>query len=255
MAEPNVTEEVSEGRGGYPFYPLSEVETFVKEIHSAGGWEVGEDVAYERLYKKGSPRLNRWWKYKVASAREFGLVERVGRAEEAKIRLTKLSRRLVMPESESDLADARRACFFSCELYRKLHTRYADGPLPPLEGVSNVLVREYGLVASVAPTAAQAFENSLTTAGLVVDGRVTVSKSAQPSPPLPPSGEPNRELLKPEIQLAQADVGREGFIRHRFNLRRGMVLQVELPEDLTQVEVNRISKWLSTLPLEEEGAS
>ncbi|HYS04355.1 MAG TPA: hypothetical protein VEW47_04105 [Candidatus Dormibacteraeota bacterium] len=44
-----------------------------------------------------------------------------------------------------------------------------------------------------------------------------------------------------------------GFVRHNYQLRRGMVINLDLPEDLTTKEVDRLTKWLATLPLEDQG--
>lgn len=64
------------------------------------------------------------------------------------------------------------------------------------------------------------------------------------TPPITPKlpGQPRQEEEPPKL----------GFIRHNFQLRRGMVIQIELPDDLTLKEVERLSTWMATLPLQEE---
>jgi hypothetical protein len=262
QSEDDVEEESAGERGAYPYYSLQDSETFIKEIHKAGGWEVSLETAYAHLYKSGTPRLNRWWKYKMMSAREFGLLERTGRSDDAKVKLTPLGRRLVMPEGDIDAASGRRAAFMSSPLYRKLVDRYAGGPLPAASGLTNVMVREYAVASSVAPVAAAAFEASVTAAGLVgpngklrkPDSERTEPSTSQVAPgKVDPDGQQAERREQEAVrQLPIANGPPEGFIEHRFNLRRGLVVHMCLPEDLTQSEVARLSKWLATLPLEDE---
>lgn len=40
------------------------------------------------------------------------------------------------------------------------------------------------------------------------------------------------------------------WVPHRFQLRPGLEITVNLPEDLTQAETTRLAKWLTSLPFE-----
>lgn len=42
----------------------------------------------------------------------------------------------------------------------------------------------------------------------------------------------------------------EGFISHPFQLRRDLMIGVVLPNDLSRADVERLTRWLATLPIE-----
>jgi hypothetical protein len=41
------------------------------------------------------------------------------------------------------------------------------------------------------------------------------------------------------------------FILHQFQLRKDLKLTIPFPPDLTQADVRRLYRWMTTLPLEE----
>ncbi len=74
---------------------------------------------------------------------------------------------------------------------------------------------------------------------------------SNPPPPPPPArdqlpGENDDEnLTAPKIIVPT------GFLIHRFPLRRGVTVDLPLPADLTDRDVERLKRWLDTLPVGE----
>lgn len=62
-----------------------------------------------------------------------------------------------------------------------------------------------------------------------------------------------REDEKPDPKTQSVRVPAE-FIAHVFQLRRDMKVTIPLPPDITRADVNRLHKWMQTLPIEDEVA-
>lgn len=249
------TEANGVGRGSrsgtkYPFYDLEQAEKFVRSVQASGGNEVSEDDLLKHLGLSSSTKS---WIYGLSTAKEFGLVERRGQKAEARILLTDLGKRLVMPGDTEEQMASRAAAFLCPPLYQKLVTRYRGGPLPQPEFLANILVREHKLLESVATPAAQAFIASAKFAGLahgnvLVEGgkRNAAPAEAKPmgdAPPPPPAehGSGERTLRIPS-----------NFNLYSFPLRRELTVTIPLPSELTQKDVARLRKWLDTLVFDDE---
>src|SRR5690348_4705085 len=94
----------------YPFYDLEEAERFARAVQESGGNEVLEDDLLKHL---NLSRTTKSWVYKLSTAREFGLIERKGQKSEARITITDLGRRLMLPGDDSELAATRAATFLT----------------------------------------------------------------------------------------------------------------------------------------------
>lgn len=234
----------------YPYYDLEEAEKFARAVRETGGNEVREDDLLKHL---GISRTTKSWIYRLSTAREFGLIERKGQKDDARIALTDLGRRLLKPAHDAEQAASRIAAFLSPAIYKKLFKHYEGGPRPQVKFLGNFLNRQpYGLLESVAEQAATAFLASAVYAGLL-DGDMFVTlgpgdaKPAEqaplpPPPPAPPPGGTTDLPLDPK-----------GFIRHTFLIRKGQMEIILLaPRDLSSRDVKRIVKWLPTLAIDDD---
>jgi hypothetical protein len=247
----------------YPFFNLETALRVAVAVRQTGGTEATDAEVMQALGL--SSRIARSWTYRVSSAKEFGLIVRAGRSEDARLRVTDLARRILMPENDADARAAKISSFMTPKLYGQLAARYKGAPVPQPDGLKNVLVRDYGMIESVGLQAAQAFLDSAQFVGLVEGGHLIIrgaaaatatsgktedGASSQDPPPVTPAVALG--VLPPP--KGQTIVVPGDFILHQFQLRKEMKLVVPLPPDLTPADVKRLHKWMETLPLEEEPA-
>jgi hypothetical protein len=229
----------------YPAFGLEEAVRFAAAVQGTGGNEATEDDVRGALGL--TSRTSRAWTYRLSTAREFGLVERSGRAADARIRITELYKKYALPENDAERRTTLMTALLRPALYKKLVDRYSGAPLPSAQGVASILEREYGLLPSVKNDAAEAFLSSLRFAGATTNNTVTAtapSPSASP-PPAPAVTEEEGGREQPIRVPAE-------FVPHSFQLRRGMRITMPLPPDLTQKDVERLYRWMKTLPIEDE---
>jgi hypothetical protein len=231
-----------------PYCSLPDIIDFAKIVRRVGGNSVAESQVLRKL--KINTRVTRSWSYRLASAREFGLLDRTGRKEEARLLLTELCVRL-LTSSDDRLEGARMSAFRRPRLYVELVDRYLGAPAPSVEDLASVLVRDFGLLDSVAERAAQAFLDSAQFAGVItVDGHVgSRGNGAQLEAPARPP-QKTSEGDSPS-GATDATLSTDGLITHRFQLRPDIEIVVRLPSDLNQSDVVRLYKWLQTLPFED----
>ncbi len=241
--KPPATVGAEPTRSAYPYYSLPEVIEFAKVVREIGGKEASEKQILKKL--KIGNRVTRSWSYRLSSAREFGLLERKGRKEEAKLVVTALCVRL-LTSSDERLEGARMNAFSRPPLYGKLTERYMGVSAPAVEDLAGVLVRDFGLLDSVAEHAAQAFLDSARFVGVITkDGRIdSVNR-------LGDSSQAPREATSARTSGAGFAPSAEGLVAHRFQLRPDVAIVVELPYDLNQSDVARLHRWLCALPFEE----
>jgi len=92
----------------YPYFGLGRGIEIVEAVRRAGGNEASSvDVMRELGVVKTTDRV---WGYGIPAAQYFGLIERVGRGDEGRIKLTDLAMRIVLPGTpdEGRLSDALR---------------------------------------------------------------------------------------------------------------------------------------------------
>lgn len=253
----NDDEGAKETRGGpgtrsattYPYYDLEEAEKFAKGIASVGGAEAADEDVMRAIGL--ASMQTRAWSYRVSTAKEFGLVAR-GARNDGRLLLTDLGRRVVSPGSAPEYRAALLNAFLTPKLYKKLFDQYKGVEIPRSEYIQNTLKSKHGLLDTVLETAATAFIKSAKYAGAVgADSRLTADLAA--AAPRPPSDTvPDRQAISTADQQIEVP---DTFIPHRFQLRRDLTITVPLPADLSQADVRRLHRWLTTLPLEDEPAA
>lgn len=239
----------------YPYYPLAESLEFARNVR-----ELGNEAREEDLLKHLKlSRSTKSWAYKLSSAREFGLLQKSGRKQEARVTLTELAKKLLLPGDDVETQAAMLEAFQNPSLYQALHRRYAGAPVPPVDRLKNVLERDYNLLDTVSEIAAKAFIESARFAGRVNSHNCLIIGGGQPSSAAPPTSSPAaapepRPDQQPQSQVApgRVIVVPEKFAVYGYQLRKDMRVELALPMDLTMRDVDRLHKWLQTLPFEDE---
>jgi hypothetical protein len=115
------------------------------------------------------------------------------------------------------------AAFKKPELYSKLLERLAGHPVPTKDGLKNILYRDYKIVESMAPIAADAFLESLKVAGLVTAGNsIAAGDSAVPALD-PHEGTGAGERPKPNTKML---VVPDDFIVYKCKISKGRVIDI-----------------------------
>lgn len=146
----------------------------------------------------------------------------------------------------------------SPQLYQKLYDRYKGAPVPMADRLANVLHRDFELLETVAPAAAQAFIESARFVGLV-----TAANNIAPKLPTggePPAAAPSAPLPEPKIDVppptaAAPSVERAGmqavwvpsdYLIYKCKIGKGRVLDIPLPREFTKADVKRLTAFLDT---------
>lgn len=236
----------------YPYFSLEEALGFAKQVRDRGGNEVREEDLLEAMKLSRSTKS---WIYKLSSAREFGLLVRQGRKEAARVMVTDLGKKLLLPGDDAETAAAKRAAFLSPALYQKLYERFVGAVVPAVDRLANVLIRDFDLLESVATAAASAFIDSAKFAGMVsASGHILAesagAKEPLPTPASPPIAEPKSPPSSPAATGKQLPVPAE-FNVYGYQLRKDLRVDLALPNDLTHQDVKRLHRWLMTLPVDD----
>jgi hypothetical protein len=202
----------------------------------------------------------RSWTYRLSTAREFGLVEKGGRGDDAKIQVTDLFMAYAHPTSDAEKRATLMQIVLKPTLYGKLLARYKGAPKPDVTGLANLLWREHGLLQTVKEQAAEAFLSSIEFAGLVTNGIVNINATTptgaalgnadSPAPPSIPlasdEAKPSVETkppVSPGMQLVEVPAD---FIVYPCKIGKGRVIKIPLPAEFTKSEVERLYAFLLT---------
>ncbi len=237
----------------YPYYGLSNAIAIVEAVRRAGGREApSAEVMRELGVAKATDRM---WAYGIPGAVQFGLIERVGRGENGRIKVTELGMRVAMPLTPDIGRIAKIAAFRNPELYTKLLERFAGSLQPAKEGLKNLLYTDYKIVESMAPIAADAFLDSLKVAGLVNASNVITSEGSasveEGQKPLPATDVPGSGV--PAIAGMQTLSVPADFVIYKCKIGGGRVINIPLPPAFTKTDMKRLHAFLETQVDEEEG--
>ena len=186
----------------YPYYSLTKGIAVVEAIRRAGGSEAfSSDVMKEMGVTKTTDRV---WAYGIPSASQFGLIERVGRGDEGRIKLTDLATRIVLPATPEEARLAKVAAFKKPDLYVNLLAKFTGHPVPAKDGLKNILLRDFKIVESMVTIAADAFLESLKEAELVSPNNVIQGASG-----------PDAHREQSGIHQAEDERGQPGRVEER----------------------------------------
>jgi hypothetical protein len=228
----------------YPYFGLSKVIDIVKAVQIVSGNAPAPAAAL--LAELKVTKTDRLWAYGIPAATYFGLVERIGRGDDAQVKLTELGRRIALPGPPDEEHATKASAVRMPELYLKLLEQFAGAPVPSKEALKRILQRDYGIVESMAGNAAEAFLDSLKTAELITStGTVTTGNGA--------AAVEIKKEVKPAID-AEPTQGADpqtmrvpaGFVVYKCKIARGKIIEIALPKEITKAEVDRIHAFLLT---------
>lgn len=250
-AKPGVPPAGGNGAGksrsetSYPYYGLGKVFEVVKAVQRAGGNEAAPatDVLREMKVAKTTDRQ---WAYGIPAAIMFGVIERLGRGDDAKIVLTSLGRRMALPGGPDEERATKVAAVRSVDLYVKLLEKFARNPVPSKESLKNILQRDFGILESMAGNAADAFLDSLKMAELVTPGGTISANDDAPAV----QAEPDKPAsnIAPPAEKANTKVVEvpSNFIIYRCKITKGRVIELPLPPEFTKADAERLYAFLQT---------
>jgi hypothetical protein len=258
MAEPEDTENDPDSerpgakqRSGtpYPYFGLSMAISIVEAVRKSGGSEAPSSAVMAQM---GVPKTtDRRWAYGIPAAAQFGLIERVGRGDDGRIKLTELATRIVLPTTPEEGMAARVAAFRTPQLYSKLLERFAGHPVPQKEGLRNLLFREFGIVESMAAYAAEAFLDSLKDAGLVnANNSISVNGAAPPAVANGVGGD--KAVIERPVVDHQPPPGMQvlkvpqDFVIYKCKISGGRIIEIPLPPKFATADVDRLHAFLLT---------
>jgi hypothetical protein len=238
----------------YPFFGLANAIEVVKAVQRAGGKEApNADVMREMNVTKTTDRL---WAYGIPGANYFGLIERIGRGETGRIKLTDLGLQIALPGTPTEERVAKVAAIRKPELYALLLEKFAGHPVPSKDGLKNILQRDFKIVESMAPNAADAFLESLKVAELISANNSILAIGDGAAPPTgdKPQGAPKDEATPSDKHVAGTQTLRvpSDFVVYRCKISKGRVLEIPLPKDFTQRDAERMYAFLKT-QIDDEG--
>jgi ribosomal protein L12E/L44/L45/RPP1/RPP2 len=228
----------------YPYYGLPAAIAVVQAVRRAGGNDApSPEVMREMGVKKVTDRQ---WAYGIPAATQFGLIERVGRGDEGRIKLTELANRIVLPTNNDEARAAKVAAFKTPELYATLLEKFAGHPQPTKDGLKNLLHRDYGIVESMAPNAAEAFLESLKEADLVNSSNIVVGTASAPAASAPPKHDDGKADEEHNDRKTKTITVPADFIVYRCKITNGRVIEIPLPATFSMTDVTRLYNFLKT---------
>jgi hypothetical protein len=200
---------------------------------------------------------DRMWAYGIPGASYFGLIERIGRGEAGRIKLTELGLQIALPGTPIEERAAKVAAIQKPELYALLLEKFAGHPVPSKDGLKNILQRDFKIVESMAPSAAEAFLDSLKVAELISPTNSILSLGdgvATPSGEKTPAtvGVENASIEKPVVGGMQTLRVPADFVIYKCKIGKGRVIDIPLPPTFTKADVKRLNAFLET-QVDDEG--
>jgi hypothetical protein len=236
------TEKKVRSETPYPYYGLSKGVDIAKAVQRVAGNAPAPAAAL--LAELGVNKNDRLWAYGIPATVYFGLIERIGRGDDAQIKLTDLGRRIALPGTPDEERLTKATAARTPELYARLLEQFAGHPVPSKEALKNILQRDYRIVESMAGNAADAFLDSIKVAELVssagaisMDPAVLrpdekVEKSVDVAPPPPPGT---------KTMTVPAD-----FVIYKCKISGGQFLDIALPPKFRKVDVDKLHAFLQT---------
>jgi len=241
---------VTEPKGGgklrsetqYPYFGLGRIAEIVTAVQRSGG---NDAAASDVLKELGISKTDRLWAYGIPAAIMFGLIERIGRGDDARINLTALGKRIALPGLPDEERVSKAAAFKNVELYTKLLDKFASHPVPSKEVLKRILQRDHGIVESMAGNAADAFLESLKAAELIsAAGLITLcDDAAQPDDRSEKFDAIVKRTSPPGKKLVEVP---EDFIIYRAKITGGRVIEIPLPPEFTKADAARLYAFLQT---------
>lgn len=239
----------------YPFYGLTTVKLIVDAVRAAGGNDAAQASDILRQLGTSVSKTDRLWAYGIPAAILFSVVEREGRGDDARYKLTELGRRLALPGTPEEERATKVAVFKQPDLYAKLLDKFAGCPVPAKDVLKRLLERDFGIVNSMAGNAADAFLESMKVAELITPANMIAPADGGGGPAMssgkqaPPANTTSPEDDLPGVKSIKVPAE---FVIYRCKLSGGRVIEIPLPQKFTRADVGRLHAFLLTQVDDEE---
>jgi len=245
-----MADEMQEGRG--PNWPAENLEAVVQQLRAVNTG-VGFGAASREMVANamGFKTLHGTARRRLAAHGYFGLLERSGATA---LRISDLGRTLLIPTSDAEYRKALAAAARRPPLYSKLWAKFSGNALPAL--LSNMLVRDFGLLPQSSEEAAKIFKETAAFAGLLRNGVLydepALVDEAAPLPGdrrdggdqerhEPPMSESGSQVEKPMREaLDKADGRRIYTVPLDID---GAVGRLDLPVPLLAEHIEQLESW------------
>lgn len=226
----------------YPYYGLTRVTDIVKAVQRVAG--NGAAAAGDLQSELNVTKTDRMWAYGIPAAILFGVIERIGRGDDAQIKLTDLGKRLALPGPPDEERATKANVFKQPDLYARLLEQFAGNPVPTKDVLKNILQREFKILESMAGNAADAFLDSLKVADLVTTAG-TISVGGTPADDMTPPGNdpPPPPATPPGMKNVSVP---DDFIVYRAKIGNGRIIDIPLPPKFTKADADRLYAFLQT---------
>lgn len=143
----------------FPGYDLTTCTEVARSLYMKAGGQATPDALASYLGYKGTN--NGAYLTKVAAARYFGLIHKVGSV----FMPTPLAHQILSPVYPLDAKKALVEAFLNVELFRKIYDDFKGRELPPEVGMLNAMRNQYGVATARAKDAYRSLMESADTAG------------------------------------------------------------------------------------------
>jgi hypothetical protein len=214
--------------------------------------KVREGVGFGRASREtvanalGYGSLNGRSQRAIAALLHFGLVERSGANA---VQISELGKKVLMPNHDSESVQALAEAAKQPTLYGKLFERYSGQAVPAL--LTNILVREFGVLANSSEEVAKTFRESVDFAGLLRNG--VLYEELEPSGPVGdkdatvrvdddlPEPAPSRAVGATVAAQHSPPVGAQAYTIALD--RQGRVATIYIPLPVLGSDLKRIERW------------
>jgi hypothetical protein len=192
----------------------------------------------------GYRSLNGTSRRKIAALTHFELLDRNG----AVYRISEIGKQILMPRDTTEYRSALGTAARKPAFYQKLATRFEGQAVPGL--LTNILVREYGVLPQTSEEAARLFRESMEFAGLLRNGILLSEPEAISGSAAPNAGEMlalSPTSTGPTTQVLERKSS-DGIPRQRYTIpldKAGSVAAVELPIPIRERDLKKILAWLN----------
>ena len=208
-----------------------------------------ENVVKAMGYGSLNGRSNR----ALAALIHFGLLDRAG---DAAVEISPLGKQVLLPRDAEETARALADAAMRPALYKKLFARFQGTGLPSL--LSNILVREFGVLPTTSEEVAKIFRETVTDAALLRNGVLHTSvedgsAGEDTSPALEKADGVSDEEEAGSVddgrplqpQRRRRDATSDESVRHTIPLDPASerVAMIEIPRPLAKSDMARIRAW------------
>ena len=235
----------------YPSTTWAECEELIKKIDNYSGKVSYDIVAQDYGLKNASAKS---FKYKVSTAKQFGLISTSGGALE----LTDIAHQYLYPINGYIQTEIKARCFQTPPLYIKLIERFNGKTLPNVVQLGNLLLQSFGIVKSVKDNAAQCFIDNAEQMGVCSNG-VLNCNNATNSIETPPVVEAKENAIVEQVgataavestpvePVIKARNVEKDYIQQNYETENGKLAQIIIPKDATADDLAAITDLLTIL--------